>query len=153
TLLTSLVHKSLLRRTDAGATSASRYEVHELLRQFAAEQLDRVPAERDAVQARHSAFYLDFVAARERRLARDEPRAAAAEIRGELDNVRQAWRWAADQAAVAALEQAAHGWWQFCLLNALEREGRQLFGLAAERIHLALERLGPDHPERRPYER
>jgi predicted ATPase/DNA-binding SARP family transcriptional activator len=153
TLLTGLVHKSLLRRTDAGATSVGRYEVHELLRQFAAEQLDGVPAERDAVQARHSAYYLDFVAARAGRLARDEPRAAAAEIRGELDNVRQAWQWAAEQAAVAGLEQAAFGWWQFCLLNGLEREGRELFGLAAERIGLALERLGPEHPERRQYER
>jgi predicted ATPase len=152
-LLTGLVQKSLLRRTDVGAASVGRYEVHELLRQFAAEQLDHVPADREAVQARHSAFYLAFVAARERRLARDEPRAAAAEIRGELDNVRQAWQWAADQAAVAALEQAAHGWWQFCLLSGLEREGRQLFGLAAERIRLALDRLGPDHPERRQYAR
>jgi predicted ATPase/tetratricopeptide (TPR) repeat protein len=152
-LLSGLVQKSLLRRTDAGATSVGRYEVHELLRQFAAEQLERVPADRDAVQARHGAYYLDFVAARAGRLARDEPRAAAAEMRGELDNVRQAWTWAAEQAAVGALEQAAYGWWQFCVLNGLEREGRELFGLAAERLRLALERLGPEHPERRQHAR
>src|SRR5262249_50315025 len=60
-VLTSLEHKSLLRwgRRQRGT---GRYEMHELLRQFAVEQLGG--DERIAVEARHSAFYLAFVAAR-----------------------------------------------------------------------------------------
>lgn len=86
-------------------------------------------------------------------LSRDEPRAAAAEIRDELDNIRQAWTWAADHARVAALEQAAFGWWQFCLLHGLESESRRMFDLAVRRLRLTLDQLGPEHPEHRPYER
>jgi len=80
-VLTSLVHKSLVRLTAAGGTSVGRYEIHELLRQFAAEQLDTAPAERATVAAQHGAYYLAFVAARARRLGRDQPREAAAESR------------------------------------------------------------------------
>src|SRR5262245_24077892 len=102
-VLTSLVHKSLLRTADGGATGAGRYELHELLRQFAAEQFSA--DEYAAVAARHSAFYLAFVADRERRLVRQEPREAAAEVWSEIDNVRQAWDWAVAEARVAELEQ------------------------------------------------
>jgi predicted ATPase len=103
-VLTSLVHKSLLRWGQAqGGTG--RYEMHELLRQFAAEQLDG--DECTAAEARHSAFYLAFVAARERRMARNEPREAAAEIQGEIDNIRQAWAWAARQCEIQALDASA----------------------------------------------
>jgi len=151
--LTSLAQKSLLRRTDSGTSGVGRYEIHELLRQFAAERLEAAPADHAALQARHSAFYLAFVAARERRLARDEPREAAAEIQGELDNIRQAWTWAATHAEGAALERAAYGWWQSCLLNGLETESRELFGLAAEGLRRAVDQLGPEHPARPAYQR
>lgn len=151
--LTSLTRKSLLRRTDAGASGALRYEIHELLRQFGAEALEAVPADRGALHARHSAFYLEFVAVREQRLARDDPREAAAEIRGELDNIRQAWTWAATHAEGAALERAAYGWWQSCLLNGLENEIRQLFGLAAEHLRVALDGLDNHHQARQQCQR
>lgn len=144
--LTSLVQKSLLRRMEVAATGMVRYEIHELLRQLAAEQLAAVPDEREAVAARHGAFYLEFVAARERRLARDEPREAVTEIRGELDNIRQAWTWAATHAEAALLEHAAYGWWQSCLLNGLEQESRQLFGLAAQHVREALDHFSEGQP-------
>lgn len=35
-----------------------RYKIHKLLRQFAAEQLDMVPGERERIEARHGAYYL-----------------------------------------------------------------------------------------------
>ena len=50
-VLTGLLHKSLLRwRERKGAVG--RYEIHELLRQFASEQLDAAPDEREALEAR-----------------------------------------------------------------------------------------------------
>jgi predicted ATPase/DNA-binding SARP family transcriptional activator len=143
-VLTSLVHKSLLRRADGSAASTGRYELHELLRQFAAEQLDALPGERAAVEARHSMFYLQFVVDRERRLARNQPREAAADIQAELDNVRQAWGLAVAEARVAELEQAAYGWWQFCLLSGLQVEGQRMFGLAVERARNVLDEASTD---------
>jgi tetratricopeptide (TPR) repeat protein len=130
-VLTRLVHKSLLR-LGASEGAVGRYEMHELLRQYAAEQLDHVPDERAALEARHSEYYLAFVAARQRRLARNEPREASAEIRGEIDNVRQAWAWAAEQAVVEALERSTFALRQFYTLAGLALEGERSFRTAAE---------------------
>ena len=47
-ILTSLVDKSLLRLTPTG-----RYEIHELLRQFAAEQLGQTLEEEERVYEQH----------------------------------------------------------------------------------------------------
>jgi predicted ATPase/DNA-binding SARP family transcriptional activator len=55
-ILATLSHASLVRWHPGNG--AGRYEMHELLRQFAAEQLDTVPGERERVEARHSAYYL-----------------------------------------------------------------------------------------------
>jgi predicted ATPase/DNA-binding SARP family transcriptional activator len=61
--LLAFVNKSLLHHTPAG-----RYEVHELLRQFAAEKLARSPAVAEEVRGRHSAFYAAFLHQREANL-------------------------------------------------------------------------------------
>lgn len=129
-VLAALVDKSLLRQAGVG-----RYAIHELLRQFGAEQIDAVPDARAEVAARHGAYYLRYVATRARRLGRDEPREAATEIRGEIDNVRQAWEWAVAERQVSELARAAYGWWQFCLQTGQYAESRRAFGLAAGRFH------------------
>lgn len=137
-VLTSLVHKSLLRRASGDATSVGRYELHELLRQFADHYLDVAPGERAAAEARQGQFYLEFVATRERRLARNEPREAADEIQAEIDNIRQAWLWAAGHAQVAALGRSAFGLAQFYWLAGPFFEWVQSFRLAAERVQVHL---------------
>jgi len=50
--LMALVNKSLLRRAPTG-----RYEVHELLRQYAAEKLDQSPSASETARDRHRAYY------------------------------------------------------------------------------------------------
>jgi len=130
-VLTRLLHKSLVQWDESNRTAATgRYTLHELLRQFAAEKLDQFPAERVAVQTAHSRFYLAYLAERIMRLVRREPQVAGAEIQRELDNIRQAWNWAADQGDIAALDQAAYGWWQFCNGHGLISELRQSLALA-----------------------
>jgi predicted ATPase/DNA-binding SARP family transcriptional activator len=159
-VLTSLVRKSLLYRTEAsGAQRApasepgvARYELHELLRQFAAEQLEAAP-DMQQYAARHSEFYLAFLADREHRLARNEPRQAAWELRSELDNIRQAWNWASVQAHCALLDQAAYGWWQFCLLAGLASEAEQSIGLAVEHLRRWLAQTPEQDPQYRPGQR
>ena len=130
-VLTSLEHKSLLRHT------GGRYEMHELLRQFAAEQLAAAADARAAVEAQHGTFYLAFVAGRERRMARDEPRLAVAEIQAELDNVRQAWSWASAHAHLAELDRSASGLSYFYVYVGPYAEAEQTFTLAAEQAEQA----------------
>lgn len=56
-LLSDLVDKSLLRLNPDG-----RYDIHELLRQYAEEKLDELPEIRDKVLDKHCEYYLDFIA-------------------------------------------------------------------------------------------
>jgi predicted ATPase/DNA-binding SARP family transcriptional activator len=134
-VLNGLVNKSLLRHvsttSEHSGTGIGRYELHELLRQFAQEQLLARTDEWTKTVTRHSEFYLAFVAERERRLLRNEPRQATAEIQTELDNVRQAWSNGAHNRAGATLDLGAYGLWQFYLLAGLSAEGVQAFLLAA----------------------
>lgn len=147
--LAALVRKSLLRRihttTEVNlATNApqheaghSRYELHALLRQFAQEQLAANPAEAVDTASRHSAYYLQFVADRERRIARNEPHIARAEIHAELDNIRQAWAQAVRLGNHRASHESAYSLWQFFLLAGLFAEGIQTFRLAADGLQRA----------------
>ena len=140
--LMGLMRKSLLQRSETSATT-ERFQMHELLRQFAAEQLAYAD-ELAAVEAQHSHFYLTFVANRAKRLARREPLQASEEIQAEIDNVRQAWTWAANHGQIVALDQAAYGWWQFCLFRGLGSEGKRTFALAGEGGRRQLAPLGND---------
>lgn len=91
-ILTALADKSLLRRGQSG-----RYEMHELLRQFAAERLAETPAEADEVRARHARHYLgEFLAHGERGVPGGERSAEVVGLREESGNVQAAWAWATE---------------------------------------------------------
>ncbi|MEZ4664062.1 MAG: tetratricopeptide repeat protein [Caldilineaceae bacterium] len=123
-VLTSLVYKSLLRYHDG------YYDLHELLRQLAEEQLQAVAEEYAAVATRHSDYYLAFVAAQEQRIVRHELRQATDAIQSEIDNIRQAWRWAATQTNIDALGAAAYALWQFYAMRGSRAESEQMLRLA-----------------------
>ena len=123
-VLTSLVYKSLLRYRDG------YYDLHELLRQLAAEQLQAVAAEYTAVAERHSDYYLAFVAEQEQFIGRDELRQSSDAIQAAIDNIRQAWRWAATQTKIDALGAAAYALYQFYGMRGLRSEGAQMLRLA-----------------------
>lgn len=141
-ILKRLVDKSLLQ-TQTTANGEGRFVLHELLRQFAAEEL-KASGKSGLVEARHGQFYLAYLAARGLRLGRNEPQEAGAEVAAELDNVRLAWQWAATQGQVAELERATYGWWQFCQLRGLEAEGRQSFAAAIGGVRQQLASSGQD---------
>ena len=134
-VLAALVHKSLVRLVESDANQPrARYEIHELLRQLAAEQLAGDNAEYEAAGTRHSNFYLAFVTARESRLTRAEPRETAAEIQAEIDNIRQAWAWAVQRGNIRRLEPAS--WTLRCFYETMGylSEGIQAFHAVAEQI-------------------
>jgi predicted ATPase/class 3 adenylate cyclase len=87
-LLSELVSKSLLRRPDFG-----RFELHELLRQYAAEQLRSSPAEEADARERHARHYATMLLERRAALMGPELAEARDELRGELDNLRAAAEW------------------------------------------------------------
>jgi len=102
-LLSDLVAKSLVRRPDFG-----RFELHELLRQYAAEQLRLSPREEADARERHARHYAAMLLERQAILMGPELAAARDELRGELDNLRAAVEWIlvedGESTALAALE-------------------------------------------------
>ena len=87
-ILSSLVGKSLITLRDSG-----RYDMHELLRQYAEEKLEAA-GETDAICDAHSAYYLRYVAERLPDLKGRRQRDAIFEIDTDFENVRSAWEWA-----------------------------------------------------------
>ncbi len=89
TELHGLVSKSLVRRAELG-----RFELHELLRQYAAERLAAEQAELAEARDRHARFYLGMIAARAEALLGEHMMEARDELRVEVDNLRAAAEWA-----------------------------------------------------------
>ncbi|MFN8487412.1 MAG: BTAD domain-containing putative transcriptional regulator [Caldilineaceae bacterium] len=141
--LIGLVNKSLLAAT-APQEGVIRYQIHELLRQFAAEQLNNLSAERAVIVARHSVYYLTYVGDRELRLARHEPRPATLEIQQELDNVRQAWLYAANGANCELLTKGLGGLARYYDAAGLLNESIQMLGQAATLLEVAVAQAASD---------
>jgi predicted ATPase len=97
-LLSELVAKSLLRRPDFG-----RFELHELLRQYAAEQLRSSSADEANARERHARYYVTMLLDREEALLGPEVVVARDELRRELENLRAAAEWTLAEGEHAAL--------------------------------------------------
>jgi predicted ATPase/DNA-binding SARP family transcriptional activator len=103
-ILMSLVNKSLLQREQAG-----RYNVHELLRQYAADKLYGSPGEGKPVHDRHAAHYLSALQGWAEDLKGPRQQAAMGEIEADLENIRAAWEWAVERRHVTSIAQAMDG--------------------------------------------
>jgi predicted ATPase/predicted Ser/Thr protein kinase len=138
--LMALVNKSLLHRTPTG-----RYEIHELLRQYAAEALDQSPTASAAARDRHSVYYTAALAQWMEDVQGPRQRAALEEMSVEIENARAAWNWAVGQAHVDQLNRAADGLFYFYWQRVRFQEGESAFREAAERL-AALVSQSPDVP-------
>lgn len=130
--LADLVAKSLVRRPQLG-----RFEIHEMLRQYAAARLADDPDRQRGALAGHAAYHLDRL--RSRRTDLDGPRVAGArdELRCELPDLRAAAEWAAVAWEDAAVEAVFADLAVFFFIHG-EHEGVETW----ERIVAAQERSG-----------
>jgi predicted ATPase/DNA-binding SARP family transcriptional activator len=133
--LTGLRHKSLIRGAGSG-----RYSVHELLRQFALEKLAEQSDALARAYLRHSNYYLSFVGQRRDALYGKRPHDAVAEIRRELDNVVQAWRWSVEYGRFADLVESGclAGLARFYEMTGLYFEGERVFAGAVAQSEKSL---------------
>lgn len=107
-LLSKLVSQSLLHYEQA----TERYQIHELLRQYAAEKLTEA-GQMANVRAAHAAYFARFMQQQERRLKGREQRQAKAAISADFENVRQGWLWAVERRDAAILAQASEALYWF----------------------------------------
>ncbi|HYF64886.1 MAG TPA: helix-turn-helix domain-containing protein, partial [Herpetosiphonaceae bacterium] len=105
-LLAALVDKSLVRRStdDQGVT---RYDLHEVVRQYAAGRLAEDPAEQAMIAERYGAFYAEWAAGQEPILKSAAQKQALRAIVIEIDNIRAAWRSACERADARLLRRMA----------------------------------------------
>jgi predicted ATPase/DNA-binding CsgD family transcriptional regulator len=99
-LLTALVDKSLLRADETG-----HYNIHELLRQYAEEQLEYA-GESDSTRDSHADYYAAFLDQREVDLKGRRQLEALDEIEADFDNVRAAWYWAVSRQHAESINRA-----------------------------------------------
>ena len=128
-LLSALVAKSFLRRTAVG-----RYSLHELVRQYIAARLAEKPEEEVAARERHSAYFTDLVAGLEGKLKGVGQLQALAEIDADIDNIRQAWRWAVGHGQVRNAQKPIRGLWCFYEIRGWFQEAEASFGWIAEEL-------------------
>ncbi|MCL4863265.1 MAG: hypothetical protein KJZ93_27925, partial [Caldilineaceae bacterium] len=128
--LAALAEKSLLYSDARG-----RFQMHELLRQFAWEKLNAHPLDREDAQDRHRVFYCRWLARQTERLQGAEHPTALQEIEDEIENIRAAWSRAVAQERLDEIEQALDSLFLFHAAKCWFAEGRALFEQATTALN------------------
>ncbi|MCG8347323.1 MAG: tetratricopeptide repeat protein [Chloroflexales bacterium] len=134
--LASLVDNSLVRHITGPSQPVGRYELQELVRQYAAEKFAEASAtdEQSTTLDRHCRFYLDFLHRRIADLRGSGQQTALTEIHQEIENIRGAWRYAVACGHIELLAHAADSLFHFIEIRNWFQEGAEIFALAAERL-------------------
>jgi predicted ATPase/DNA-binding CsgD family transcriptional regulator len=128
--LAGLVDKSFLSHDpDSG-----RLEVHELLRQYAQKQLEKVSGGSSSAQAAHAAYYAEFMEQRWEYVKGSKQMQALAEIEADMENVRVAWRYYLDQKNAPQIWKLIYGLWHFHWIRSWNHAGTELFTEAVEAL-------------------
>ncbi len=126
--LMALMNKSLLRRDLDG-----RYQIHELLRQYGEQRLNKAGAT-SATQEAHATFYAHFLQERWEDLKGRRQVGALAEIDPEFENIRSAWQWLVEKRRGRELGEAASSLWYYLDVSTLPYDGVALFRQAIEML-------------------
>ncbi len=115
-----------------------RYTLHELLRQYALEQLGAEEGDEAWTRDQHAAYFCAFVQQRGAELSGFDQLAALAALDAERDNVRAAWAWAAKRGRVDLLAQALDGLGYFYEWRAYLDDGERAYQRAAAQLEAQL---------------
>lgn len=130
--LSNLVTKSLIRRS-----GKERYDLHELLRQYAKSRAQNDRDNYEVIQARHSAYYLQFVRSLEQPLIGLKQVSARAEFVANMENIRPAWDYAVRHDQIEIIKGSINSFWNFFESHTWFHEGVATFGQAADEIERA----------------
>jgi len=127
--LSALTDRSLIRLVGSG-----RYRIHELIRQFGAEQLAKDEAERSAIEKVHSVYFMDFLSARHIDLTVKRQVEVANEIEADSENVLTAWNYAVNNVSAKHISEAVTAYGQFIQYRGRYATGGHTFSQAVERF-------------------
>lgn len=127
--LSSLVEQSMVQLDAAG-----RYQLHELVRQYAAEKLAEAPDDERATLRRHRQYYLGWLYQIGDRLKGVQHNAVLDEIECEIDNIRIAWEQAAVNNLHSELGQALESLVLYYMIYSRFLEGDHVLGTTLEHL-------------------
>lgn len=116
--LATFANKSLLK------LSKGRYELHEVLRQYAYSQLIRDQESLDKTAEAHALYYAQLLQNCEADLKTSQQLNAQTTISMELDNILAGWTWASNNAALELINMMVPGLSEYC-----EMQGRMPLAL------------------------
>jgi predicted ATPase/DNA-binding SARP family transcriptional activator len=125
--LAALVDKSLLRPAASG-----RFDFHELLRQFARDQLDHA-GQTDEVGSRHADYFLALAEKAEPEMHGPRQEEWLARLDADHDNLRAALAWAVERGPVDQAARMCAALWWFWYLRGHLVEGRRWLQAALAR--------------------
>lgn len=128
-----LVNKSILRHDpDAG-----RFEIHELLRQYAQERLESTPQANASAHEAYAAYYADFMQDKWEQIRGARQIPALAEIEADIENVRAAWRYYLDEQNTQQLQKFVYSFWLLHLIRGWFRGAIEIFTDATSALPLS----------------
>jgi predicted ATPase len=130
--LSGLITKSLVRRS-----GDQRYDLHELIRQFAAGYFTTHPEEQQQTRARHGQYYLTAFGRADGRLHSPAQREALAEWTAEKDNIRVAWNWAVTHGEFELIEKTLRAFPMLYETRGWYREGLDILGRTIDALEAA----------------
>jgi predicted ATPase/DNA-binding CsgD family transcriptional regulator len=126
--LMGLVSKSLLSRDP----NSGRLEIHELLRQYAQEQLEVNQEANQLTLEAHAAYYAEFMKERWLQLKDDRQLVALSEIETDIENVRAAWSFYIQDQNSKQLLKFVYGLWYIHWIRGWNLAGMQLFAQGSQ---------------------
>lgn len=136
-VLASLSAKSLVRRTESG-----RYDLHEVIRQYALSHLKEDPCSPDTY-AMHCEYYLGLVQERQNSLKSGLQQETIRQLTGEIDNIRAAWVLAVNHRKFDQLERAGRGFGWYYEITGLYREGIEQLELLVQALKVEPQNVQP----------
>ena len=127
--LASLVSKSLVRRAEDG-----RYDLHEVIRQYALSYLAKNQSQHDVTRDQHCEHYLKFVADREKRLKSAVQQGTVRELAREMDNIRVAWGWGIQRGKFESVGKAVRSFGWYFEVAGLLRDGIEQLELLVQAL-------------------
>jgi len=144
TLLSMLKTKSWLNRSNSG-----RFYLHELVRQYAAEKLQVDPGEERQTQMNFGDFYAINMKKWDDEIKSPHSIDVLAEMRKEIDNIRQAWEWMILHGQQANISRSHFSLYWYLEMHGLYQQGITLFDHAADMLRFK----GKSHQREQEFER
>ncbi len=120
-ILLALVNKSLIRRVQDG-----RYDMHELLRQFAEEKLHADSSAYHTARTRHSTYYAEYLESLNIALKGEHQVQTLNRLERDLGNIRIAWSWACQQGHIQNLNHLLNTLLIYFLVRSRMNDVREL---------------------------